>query len=218
MRNLLLQVGGIDAAGKATLVRTLAAAWGAEAFSFPDYDTPTGAVVLGHLKGEWRAAESDESLAAGPLRPPAARWARGTLNAVVRQALMTANKCEAQARIQIALQRGHVLLDRYKESQLAYGVAEGLDENWLGDLASPLLEPDVTVVLDLPAEEAARRRPPRDGNEADQNFLKRVREEYRRLSRKLGWALVDATASREDVARAAWEAVTARTGLELPRP
>ena len=89
----LIVVEGIDASGKATLCKALSRLYGARVFSFPNYKTQTGKALLGHLKGEWYAARCPEGV-----------W----LNSLVRQALMTANRCEMQGAILDALKEAKV--------------------------------------------------------------------------------------------------------------
>lgn len=74
----------------------------------------------------------------------------------------------ARAVIRPALERGAVVLcDRFNDSTLAYqGYGLGLDVERLRDLcdfAADGLQPDLTVLLDLPPEEGLRRRLPGGG-------------------------------------------------------
>ena len=51
----------------------------------------------------------------------------------------------------------YVVCDRYVLSTLAYQGAEGVDRVWVLDASGPLLVPDLTVFLDVPAAERRRR-------------------------------------------------------------
>lgn len=177
MENLLIVVEGPDAVGKDTLTRGLCAKLGATRFSFPRYESPTGKLILQHLKREW--ACDRRWLTVGPLADSDPDQA--VRDATVRQSLMTLNRVEAQVEIMEALDRGPVVIDRWYPSSLAYGVAEGLDEAWLRSISSCLFEPDVLLYLECPAEVALARRPPRDANESDRALMDRVRREYARL-------------------------------------
>ena len=103
-------------------------------------------------------------------------------NMIVRQSLMTINRAELQAEIEAALELGPVVLDRWYASSLAYGVAEGLNPDWIRRISSVLLEPDAWILLDVDPEIAMKRRPTaRDANERDFAKLHRVRRAYLEL-------------------------------------
>ncbi len=109
-----------------------------------------------------------------------------------------------------ALEGGRVVVaDRYSLSTLAYqGYARGLPLRDVRDavrVATEGLEPDLYVVLDLPAEEG-RARQERDGRAADRieeaglDFLRRVREGYLELARtEPRVRVVDARGTPEEV-------------------
>lgn len=99
--------------------------------------------------------------------------------------LFLADRAQHVARtIRPALETGTwVLCDRYTDSTLAYqGYARGLDLQWLrilNQLATDGLEPDLTVLIDLPVEMALRRATQRNRFEAQQMaFHEAVREGY----------------------------------------
>ncbi len=88
--------------------------------------------------------------------------------------------------IQPALERGEVVIsDRYLLSSLAYQGTELGDPAWVAALNSRALEPDITFLLDIPVEVAARRRSSRDAAaeryERD-GFLEGVAQTYRDLA------------------------------------
>jgi dTMP kinase len=78
-----------------------------------------------------------------------------------------------------------VVSDRYLLSSLAYQ-AEEADRSWVASLAREVRAPDLTVLVDLPVEVAARRREkagrPTERYDADL-FLAKVAENYRQLAR-----------------------------------
>lgn len=106
-----------------------------------------------------------------------------------------------------------VVSDRYTPSSLVYqGVARGVgvaDVDEVCRWATGGLEPDVVVVLDVPAAVAAGRR----GRAADRMeredgaFHESVRQAYRRLAAERGWVLVDGGRPVDAVADAVWAAV-----------
>ena len=125
--------------------------------------------------------------------------------------------------LQPALAQGKVVVsDRYADSTLAYqGYGRGLDVDILRGLnrfATGGLGPLLTVLLDLPVEEAGRRRGPQlqdrfeaagaDGG-GGAAFHGRVRRGFLALAQEepARWLVVDASRPRREVAQAVWERV-----------
>jgi dTMP kinase len=114
-----------------------------------------------------------------------------------------------------------VVCDRFSGSTLAYqGYGRGLplvEIAAANELSCAGLEPDLVVLLDLPAEVgAARRVDPDDRIEReDAVFFARVNEGFRALARgdPNRWAVVDASESIEVVARHVRTVVAERLGL-----
>lgn len=115
-----------------------------------------------------------------------------------------------------------VICDRYADSTLAYqGYGRELNLDALRviqDFATSGLTPDLTFLLDLPAEDGLRRKqqsallaglPAWDHFEAEElAFHHRVREGYRRMAAIGGrWVIVDASQSPAAVERRIWEHV-----------
>jgi dTMP kinase len=129
--------------------------------------------------------------------------------------LIAADRAEHVAEvIRPALARGAVVVsDRYVPSSLAYqGVARGLGVDEivrLSEWATRGLEPDLVIVLDVPADEAARRRAgPQDRIEREpDSFRAAVNEAYRDLAARFGWTVVNGAAPIDVVADQIWEAV-----------
>jgi dTMP kinase len=110
-----------------------------------------------------------------------------------------------------------VVSDRYLMSSLAYQ-AEEADREWVALLARGVRPPDLTILLDLPVEVAARRRlmagRPEERYDAD-SYLGLVADNYRRLAQADPSAVIlDGSASRNEVAVAMVAAV--RTRLASP--
>lgn len=140
--------------------------------------------------------------------------ASGRLGSRAEALLYAADRAEHVERvIEPALRRGAVVLsDRYADSSLAYqGAGRELDHDTIGKLsrwATRGLVPDLTVLLDLPAEEGLRRARGRardsDRMEAETvAFHERVREGFLRLARAepARYLRVDANRSPEEVQR-----------------
>lgn len=132
--------------------------------------------------------------------------------------LYMASRAEMVARIvRPALDVGLIVVcDRFVSSTVAYqGYAGGIDPEliWgLGRTACGGIEPNLTVILDLPVEEGlarARRLAEPDRIEAkDQTFHEKVRQGFLSMAeaRPDVFAVVDASQPPDAVAEAIWEA------------
>jgi len=114
-----------------------------------------------------------------------------------------------ETKIKPALASGKVVLsDRYFDSSVAYqGAARELDVQEVKDIslwAIDRLLPDLTVLLDLPAQEAMNRRGNK-GTEPDRlereqvEFFERARDEYLRMANEPRFLVVDANLSPEEI-------------------
>ena len=114
-----------------------------------------------------------------------------------------------ETKIKPALASGIVVLsDRYFDSSVAYqGAARELDVQEVKDIslwAIDRLLPDLTVLLDLPAQEAMNRRGNK-GTEPDRlereqvEFFERARDEYLRMANEPRFLVVDANLSPEQI-------------------
>jgi dTMP kinase len=114
-----------------------------------------------------------------------------------------------ETKIKPALASGKVVLsDRYFDSSVAYqGAARELDVQEVKDIslwAIDRLLPDLTVLLDLPAQEAMNRRG-KKGTEPDRlereqvEFFERARDEYLRMATEPRFLVVDANLSPEEI-------------------
>jgi dTMP kinase len=190
-RGLLITVEGIDAVGKRTQTALLVA-WlrkkgvtTGEA-SFPDYSTSIGREIGRFFHGSKRYP------------------------AEVIHILLAANRWEDKGRIESLLARNRaVIVDRYSESNLAYGVANGLRLSWLLGLERGLPKADLVLVLDAPPSALHRRRPDStDPYERSSNVQENAHRAYRRLARRFGWKIIDASQSVQKVHRSLASAVS----------
>ena len=118
--------------------------------------------------------------------------------------------------IRPALASGRVVIsDRYVYSTIAYqGYGRGLGLGLVDRLnreATGGLEPDLAILMNLPAEAALSRIGPNNDNfdEAPQEFHWRVLKGYReQAANDPGrWLVLDATATKRDLSRQVWEKV-----------
>jgi dTMP kinase len=125
-----------------------------------------------------------------------------------------------EERILPALNRGHwVLSDRFSGSTEAYqGHGRGLPLEairQLETLATAGLQPDLTLWLDLPLQEALLRRGHRgnDRIEAEgEAFLQRVQEGFALLAQRPGWCRVEASGDPWAVTERCRQALLERCG------
>ena len=114
-----------------------------------------------------------------------------------------------ETKIKPALASGKVVLsDRYFDSSVAYqGAARELDVQEVKDIslwAIDRLLPDLTVLLDLPAQEAMNRRGNK-GTEPDRlereqvEFFERARDDYLRMANEPRFLVVDANLSPDEI-------------------
>ena len=198
MRGRFIALEGGEGSGKSTQAKRLATALGAVA-TFEPGDTALGAAIRAVL-----------------LDP-----ATGTLDDRAEALLMAADRAQHVAQvIRPALDAGrHVVCDRYTASSIAYqGYGRGLASERVAELsawATGDLVPDLTVLLDVPAEVAAARvsTTPDRFEGAGEAFHRRVVEGYRVLAEESTWVVVDGTGPIDEVAVAVRAAVRDRLHL-----
>ncbi len=198
MVGTFIVVDGPDGAGKSTLVRRLAIRLRAAGHEVLEVRQPGGTPVAEAA----RAAALDADMHASPLAE--------------LFLMLAARADQVEKIIRPALERGQIVLsDRYDLSTEAYQIAgRGLPRDRVmgaNELATDGLRPDLTIVLDLPAEVGLKRQA-RDGKEPDRieregrEWHERVAEVFLQASGS-GVVHVDATESVDAVERAAWSAV-----------
>ena len=180
---------GIDQSGKKTqtqlLVRRLRRhGFKTSTLSFPVYGSPSGREIRAFLQGRRRY----------PFQ--------------VVHMLYSLNRWENKGVMARKLEESDfVVADRYTGSNLAYGVARGLDLEWLVALDRGLPVPDVVLVLDVPVPASFNRKASnRDVHESDRDLLLRVRRGYLGLAKKFHWRVVKATGHAGMVHLEVWKA------------
>ena len=197
-RGRLIAFEGGEASGKSTQARLLADRRGA---------------VLTREPG---ATELGRRIRALVLDPGA-----GGLGARAEALLLAADRAQhVHEVVGPALAEGRdVVTDRFSGSTLAYqGYGRGLDLAdlaWLSTWSCEGLEPDLVVLLDVPAHLADARQ---QGRQLDRleatgdSFHERVRAGYLALAAAdpARWVVVDGTAPEDEVAARVWKLVRAR--------
>jgi len=172
----LVAIEGIDAAGKRTQ-SLLLSSWlkhtqvNCKVMSFPDYTTRIGREIRAFLTGNRNY----------PME--------------LKHILFAANRWEKEEAIRNILSTSGVLVvNRYTESNWAYGLANGLELDWLINLERGLPRTDLVILLDAPPIAVrSRRQRSQDTYEADITLQEEASSAYRRLARKFGWKVVNAT-------------------------
>ncbi len=135
---------------------------------------------------------------------------KGDVSARSEALLYAADRAHHVAtKIRPALEAGMVVLsDRYFDSSVAYqGAARELNVDEVKNIslwAVDNLLPDLTVLLDLPADEAMKRRGNQgtapDRLESEQvEFFERARNEYLKMAREARFLVVDASETPEQI-------------------
>lgn len=178
------------------------------AFSFPRYKTVLGAAIERHLHKEIYVADAVRDLSHGAEDP------------MIFQCMMVVDKYDAAPAIEHALSRGAVVIaDRWWQSAYCYGAADGLPKEWLLSAHKRLPQADLNVWINIPPEEAFKRRPKaRDRYEEDRTKQAAVRDHYNdlwgALDDPLGtfrggrWHVVDGMQTIEKVHDDIWQQVT----------
>ena len=193
---MIIVIEGGDQAGKKTQTELLFKALKkrkikATTFSFPDYTTPVGKEISKYLSGKRKF-------------PPQ------TIHC-----LLAANRWEKLNEILKAQEKNSVLImNRYYQSNLVYGLANGMKQNWLENLDAGLPKADLVILLDVSQQESFhRKKAHRDKFEKNKDLLKKISKIYRITAKKKRWKIVDATQSKEEVHQEILKIFSKKIGL-----
>ena len=177
---MIIVLEGFDQAGKSTQSKLLSDFLAtrqkkSKIFSFPDYSTPVGKEIKNFLSGRHRYAPQ------------------------VIHCLLAANRWERSKEIKEALLKKYILImNRYYQSNLVYGTVNGLDLKWLENLDKGLPKADLVILLDVKISDSfSRKKQNRDRFEKDRRYAIKITSSYRKLSKKYGWRIVDASREKE---------------------
>jgi len=199
---------GGEGAGKSTQARRLAAA----------LEKRGREVVVTREPGGSPGAED--------IRKLVVEGAPGRWDPLVETLMMFAARADHVAHtVKPALKRGAIVVcDRFTDSTYAYqGAGRGLPRETIRrieSIAVPDIKPDLTFILDLPAEMGLARAKSRGQGNArfeqfDLAFHQRLRDAFREIARQHGdrCVLIDATQTEEAVAAEILKTVEQRFGL-----
>lgn len=186
----LITLEGIDQSGKKTqtqlLVRKLRwHSFKTATLSFPVYGSSSGRQIRAFLQGRRRYPFQAVHM------------------------LYSLNRWENKETIVRKLEESDFLVaDRYTGSNLAYGLARGLNLEWLVGLDKGLPVPDAVIVLDVPVPASFHRKATnRDVHESNRALLLRVRRSYLRLAKRFHWQVVKGTGPAENVHSEIWKSI-----------
>lgn len=170
---------GIDKAGKTTQAKLLEKKLGNKCvrIDFPDYSTPVGKEIRQFLDGKRNYPDE------------------------VKMMLLSANRWEKKGEIEKMVSKGTtVIMNRYYQSNLVYGISKGLKLDWLLSLDKGLPKADLVIVLDIrPKTLVSRSKNVVDTFEKDLELIRRVKKNYRILANKFNWRTVEGEKSVDEV-------------------
>ena len=154
---MIIVIEGGDQAGKKTQSELFAKALRqrklkTKIFTFPDYKTPIGKEIKKYLTGKRKL----------PIQ--------------IVHCLLAANRWEKVNKIKNAISKNSILIiNRYYQSNLVYGLANGMKLSWLENLDAGLPQADLVIVLDVSQKEAFdRKKTKRDEFEKNQEFSQKI--------------------------------------------
>lgn len=193
---MIIVIEGGDQAGKKTQTALLEKALRkrkikTKTFSFPDYTTPIGKEIRKYLDGKRKF-------------PPQ-----------VIHCLLSANRWEKLIDIKTAHEKNSVLImNRYYQSNLVYGLANGMKTTWLENLDAGLPKADLVILLDVTQQESfQRKKSKRDKFEKNKEFLHKISRIYKTTAKKKHWKIIDATKPKETVHEEILEVFTKKIGI-----
>lgn len=170
---------GIDKAGKTTQAKLLEKKLGSKCvrIDFPDYSTPVGKEIKQFLDGKRNYPDE------------------------VKMMLLSANRWEKKGEIEKMLSKGTtVIMNRYYQSNLVYGISKGLKLDWLLSLDKGMPKADLVIVIDIrPKTLVSRSKNVVDTFEKDLELIRRVKKNYRILANKFNWRIVEGEKSVDEV-------------------
>ncbi|MCY1154048.1 MAG: putative thymidylate kinase [Nitrososphaera sp.] len=180
-RGKIIVIEGTDKAGKTSQSRMLAETLKVSGkvcviLDFPDYTTPIGMEIKAFLEGK-----------------------RDYLPEV-KHLLFSANRWEKKKEIESMLENGTIIvMNRYWQSNLVYGVANGMDINWLLRLDKGLPKEDIVLVILVNPNISAKRAEMQDAFESDPQLAAKAYKNYLKFAKQYRWKVIDGSKSKEQV-------------------
>lgn len=181
IRGKIIVIEGTDKAGKGSQSRMLAETLKASGkicviLNFPDYTTPIGMEIRAFLEGK-RDYPSE-----------------------VKHLLFSANRWEKKKEIESMLKNGTIIImNRYWQSNLVYGVANGMDINWLLRLDKGLPKEDLVLLILVNPSVSAKRAEIQDAFESDAQLATNAYKNYLKFAKQYQWKVIDGSKSKDQV-------------------
>jgi len=104
-----------------------------------------------------------------------------------------------------------IILNRYYQSNIAYGLANGLNIEWLTMLDKGMPKEDVTIILDVSPRVSYLRSVANnfvlDDFEKNQGFLDKVRQNYLELAKVFNWHILQSDNPKDTVFKSILEII-----------
>jgi dTMP kinase len=182
----LIIIEGLDKSGKTTQSKLLfnfyekVYADKVRLLNFPDYSTRIGNEIKLFLQGKVEYTNE------------------------VKHILLSANRWEKKFEIESLREQNRIIiLNRYYQSNLAYGLANGLNFEWLVNLDNGLPKEDIVIVLDIDPIISYKRSMENDfildKFERDKNFLEKTRKNYLDLAKKFKWHVINSDSDTKTI-------------------
>jgi dTMP kinase len=169
----IIVIEGIDKAGKTTQANLLLKKLESRKcmkFDFPDYSTAVGKEIKQFLDGNRKYPDE------------------------VKMILLSANRWEKKAEIERIIGEGTtIIMNRYYQSNLVYGVSKGLKLSWLLALDDGLPKADLVIVIDIKTKTLVKRSKNGiiDTFEKDLKLIRKVKKNYRILANQFNWHIIN---------------------------
>ncbi|HEV8404892.1 MAG TPA: dTMP kinase [Nitrososphaera sp.] len=177
----IIVIEGTDKAGKTTQSRMLAEALKISGkvcviIDFPDYTTPIGIEIKAFLDG------------------------RRDYPSEVKHLLFSANRWEKKREIESMMENGTiVVMNRYWQSNLIYGAANGMDTSWLLGLDKNLPKEDIVIVILVNPGISTKRAETQDTFESDPQLAAKAYKNYLKFAKQFRWKVIDGSKNKEQV-------------------
>jgi dTMP kinase len=190
MRGKLITIYGINNLGKTTQARLLVDRLTQEGkqvhyLKYPLYTfSPSGPAINAYLRnGNPHALSAREA-----------------------QLIYILNRTQYDTALRARIDSGEwIVAEDYVGTGIAWGIGAGVDASFLHELNSHLLTEDLALFMDgkrfLDGKEEGHK------HESDDALMEKVATIHHTLAQKLGWFMVNANESREEVADAVWKHV-----------
>lgn len=183
-KGFLIAIEGPDGCGKSTQTKNLAEWLKSEGYEIRVTQEPTknpiGRIIRKSLQGDIELSAETEALL----------FAADRLDHIER--VITPNLNEEKI----------VISERYVHSSLAYQTSRGLPLEWVEKINKYALEPDLTILIDIPPQVGADRMNSTrklDTFDEDLNLQRKVRNNYLKIAEDREIEPIDGTKTEEEV-------------------